>query len=129
MANEKNKINELVSDDDPTAELEALTFSQNRASRAASCESDEDTHVVGERRSNDAQTISKLRYDIEQLRAKSLGREAEIRAHEEITAALNAELAEFRDALERTEGLLRTRDRTRTGDDRFFQIRSDRGGT
>jgi chromosome segregation ATPase len=112
MANEKNKINELVSDDDPTAELEALTFSQNRASRAASCESDEDTHVVGERRSNDAQTISKLRYDIEQLRAKSLGREAEIRAHEEITAALNAELAEFRDALERTEGLLRTRDRT-----------------
>ena len=112
MANEKNKINELVSDDDPTAELEAATFRQNFASRAAVCETDEDTCKVAERQGNDARIISKLRYEIEQLRARWLGREAEIRAREEITATLNAELEELRDTLQRTEELVRTRDRT-----------------
>ena len=113
MANEKNKINELVSDDDdPTAELEAVTFRQDHPSHSVIHESDDDTFDVSERHSGDAQTISKLRYDIEQLRAKWLGREAEIRAREEITVTLNAELADTRETLGRKEKLLKTRDRT-----------------
>jgi chromosome segregation ATPase len=111
MANEKHKINELVSDDDSTEELEAVTFRRDHPSHAALYESDEDTFGVEERRSNDAQTISKLRYDIEQLRAKWMGREAEIRAREEITNALNADLADLRNTLASKEKLLRTRDR------------------
>ena len=112
MANEKNKINELVSDDEPTAELEAVTFRQDHPLPARLCESDDDTFDVEQSHSGDAQTISKLRYDIEQLRAKWLGREAEIRAREEITESLNAELAGARDLLTRKEQLLKTRDRT-----------------
>ena len=113
MANEKNKINELVSDDeDPTAELEAVTFRQDHPSHARLYESDDATFDVEQRRSGDAQTISKLRYDIEQLRAKWLGREAEIRSREEITDALNADLAGTRESLARKEKLLKTRDRT-----------------
>ena len=113
MANEKNKINELVEDDnDPTAELEAVTFRQDHASHGALIESDDATFDVEERRSGDAQTISKLRFDIEQLRAKWLGREAEIRAREEITDALNADLAGARDSLARADKRLRARDRT-----------------
>ena len=112
MANEKNKINELVSDDEPTAELEAVTFRQDHALPARLYESDDDTFDVEQSHSGDAQTISKLRYDIEQLRAKWLGREAEIRAREEITESLNAELAGARDLLSRKEQLLKTRDRT-----------------
>ena len=112
MANENKKINELVSDDDPTAELEAVTFRQDHPSHAPLYESDDDTFDAAERRSGDAQTVSKLRYDIEQLRAKWLGREAEIRAREEITDALNAELANAQESLARKEKLLKTRDRT-----------------
>lgn len=113
MANEKNKINELVSDvDDPTAELEAVTFRQDHTPPADLIESDDDTFEVEQERSRDSQTISKLRYDVEQLRAKWMGREAEIRAREEITDTLNAELAEVRDRLARKEKLLKTRDRT-----------------
>lgn len=113
MANEKNKINELVSnDDEPTAELEALTFRQDRTSHATLPESDDDTFDAVQQDSGDAQTVSKLRYDIEQLRAKWMGREAEIRVREEITDSLNAELAEARDTLARRDKLLKTRDRT-----------------
>jgi chromosome segregation ATPase len=112
MANEKNKINELVSADDPTAELEAVTFRQDQPPHAGLCESDDDTFDVQEHRSGDAQTISRLRYDIEQLRAKWLGREAEIRAREEITDTLNTDLASARESLARKEKLLKTRDRT-----------------
>ena len=113
MANEKNKISELVSDDDdPTAELEAVTFRQDHPQHARLYESDDDTFDVAERRSGDAQTISKLRYDIEQLRAKWLGREAEIRAREEITDALNADLADARESLARKDKLLKSRNRS-----------------
>ena len=63
MANEKNNINELVSDEDPTAELEAITFRQDHLSSVeAPLESDEHTSDLDRRRSDDAQTISKLQY-------------------------------------------------------------------
>lgn len=113
MANEKNIIKELVSDDaEPTAELEAVTFRRDHPSQSALYESDDDTFDVGEHRGEDAQTISKLRYDIEQLRSRWMGREAEIRAREEINDALNADLANARDTLARREKMLKTRDRT-----------------
>ena len=49
MANEKNKINQLVSDDEPTAELEAVTFRQDHPLPARLCESDDDTFDVEQR--------------------------------------------------------------------------------
>ncbi|MCO4810552.1 MAG: FHA domain-containing protein [Gammaproteobacteria bacterium] len=112
MANKKNKINVLVADDDDqTAELEAVTFRQNHRSHVDSMqESEERTSDLDELRSGDAQTISKLQYDIEQLRAKWLGLETEIAAREELAAGLNTDIDDLRENLARKEQLLKTRD-------------------
>ena len=111
MANEKNNINELVSDEDPTCELEAITFCPDHPSSVAvPLESEEHTSELERKVGHDAQTISKLQYDIEQLRARWLGLEAEIKAREEVTETLTAELNELRDALALKEDLLRSRD-------------------
>jgi methyl-accepting chemotaxis protein len=110
MANEKTK-NELVADEDPTAELEAVTFRQDHPSRdELPRESDDHTHDVADQDDDNARTISKLQYDIEQLRAKWLGLETEITAREELTDRLNAELETARNALARKDKLLKTRD-------------------
>jgi len=111
MANEKNNINELVSDDeDPTAELEAVTFRQDHQSRELLRESDDNTFDYEQHAAEDAKTIGKLQYDIEQLRAKWTGLETEIKAREELTDSLNAEMAGLRDSLARKEKLLKARD-------------------
>lgn len=111
MANEKNNINELVSDEDPTAELEAITFRQDHLSNVeAPLESDEHTSDLERRRSDDAQTISKLQYDIEQLRARWLGLEAEIKAREEVTVTLTTELDELRESGALKDDLLKSRE-------------------
>jgi hypothetical protein len=111
MANENKNINELVSDDDPTAELEAVTFRQDLVPQnEVQRESDEHTSDLEKKVSDDAQTIGRLRYDIEQLRSRWLGLEAEIEAREELTQRLTAELNELRDALARKEKLLKSRD-------------------
>ena len=112
MTNEKNNINELVSDDeDPTTELEAVTFRQNPLSGESQLrESDENTCDVAERVSNDAKTIGKLQYDIEQLRAKWLGLETEIKAREELTAKLTSELDGLRETVSRKTKLIKARD-------------------
>jgi methyl-accepting chemotaxis protein len=108
MATEKNK-NELVADEDPTAELEAVTFRQDHPSREdIPLEADDHTHdVVDDDKS--ARTISKLKYDIEQLRARWLGLETEIKAREDITQRLNTELESANNALARKDKLLKTR--------------------
>jgi chromosome segregation ATPase len=112
MANKNKKSNELVSgDEDFTAELDAATFRQDHSSSKALLESGDDTFDVTDQRRDDAQTIAKLRYDIEQLRAKWMGLDAEISAREEITCRLNAELADTRDALAGKDKLIATRDR------------------
>ena len=83
MTNENKNINELVSnDDDPTAELEALTIRGDfsRPGKSASSESDLNTHGF-----EDSETVERLKFDIEQLRAKWLGLETEIKAREEKT--------------------------------------------
>lgn len=111
MANEKNNTNELVSDDDPTAELEAVTFRQDHPSGEPQIhESDENTYDVAARADGDAKTIGKLQYDIEQLRAKWLGLEAEIRAREELTNRLTTELDELRETVSRKTKLLKSQD-------------------
>jgi len=111
MANEKNNINELVSDDeDSTAELEAVTFRRDHPSNESVQESDDNTSDFEIHKEADARKISKLQFDIEQLRAKWLGLEAEIKAREELTDRLNTELESLRDTLNRKEKLLKTRD-------------------
>lgn len=113
MANDKNNTNELVSDDDSTAELEALTFRQDYTAQEHPIrESDENTCNVSHRDSDDARTIGKLQYDIEQLRARWLGLEAEIKAREELNGRLNAELDDLRGALSRKDKQLKTNSRT-----------------
>jgi len=113
MANEKNNINELVSDDeDQTAELEAVTFRNDHPSTHDDLlESDDHTSDFTGHRSDDAKTISKLQYDIEQLRAKWLGLETEIAAREELTNRLNGDIDDLREGLSRKEKLLKVRDR------------------
>lgn len=111
MANDKKNTNELVSDEDPTAELEAITFRQDNLVRVGqSSESDEQTHGFDDDKPDDARTIGKLQYDIEHLRAKWLGLETEIRAREELTDTLNTEIDGLREAVSRKDKLLRSRD-------------------
>ncbi len=123
MANNKNKIKELVpDDDDPTAELEALSFEDD-----APIESDANTFniapddetaespAISELRSDlrvRSETISRLQFDIEQLRARWLGLEAEIKSREEITSNLQQELDEHKEELSRKKSLLRESDDT-----------------
>lgn len=113
MANEKNNINELVSDDaDQTAELEAVTFRNDHPSEQDGVlESEEHTSDFSGHRSDDAKTISRLQYDIEQLRARWLGLETEITAREELSDRLNSNIDDLREALSRKEKLIKARDR------------------
>ena len=112
MTNENKNINELVSDDDQTAELEAVTFRKDHPSQQhVAREADENTSDFSQHRSDDAKTIGRLQYDIEQLRAKWLGLETEITAREELTDKLNADIEALRDSLSRKAKLLKTRDR------------------
>ena len=114
MANKKNKINELVSaDDDATAELETPTFPHHRIpgeteAGESTCdfdkpESDSDPRL---------ETIEKLQFDIEQLRARWLGLEAEINAREEITQKQQQQIDELGKQLDRKKALIRKRDST-----------------
>ena len=128
MANDKKNINELVSDDDdPTTELEQLALPQVHSVRdtddlseaAASThgfaepeDSDRDAAITELRSDlkNRSETINRLQYDIEQLRAKWTGLETEIKAREDLTDSLNNELRDSTKKLERKEKLLKKRD-------------------
>ncbi len=127
MANDKSKIKELVSDDeDPTAELEVLTF-HNEAGSVPDVERESDANTFGiaeedEVASNQSiselrsdlqtrtRTIGRLQYDIEQLRAKWLGLETEIKAREKIVSDLSGEIDGLRETIARKDKLLRKRD-------------------
>lgn len=128
MANDKSNINELVSDDDTTAELEALTVKRPRDGGGAELlESSAITHGFDEPDSEQldttinglmsdlearSETINRLQFDIEQFRSRWNGLEAEIKARQEITENLNRELAEVESQLARKDKLLRKRDQT-----------------
>jgi chromosome segregation ATPase len=128
MTNENKKINELVSDDDdPTAELEIATFRQSELIQNAMLEVDTNTQdfprsgaakvgdtSIAELKSDlktRSDTIERLQFDIEQLHARWVGLEAEIKAREEITSNLGAELRASNRKLDRKEKLLAKRDR------------------
>jgi len=128
MANENKNIDELVSDDDdPTSELEILSF-QRFDVDDVELESDSNTYGFGtdedasssgqsipelrsdlERRT---QTIGRLQYDIEQLRSKWLGLETEIKAREEIVTDLLREVDGLKGEVSRKAKLLKKRTKT-----------------
>ncbi len=118
MANNKNKIKELVSDDDdPTAELEALAVDADELLEADAStfnfEDEQESVAISELRSDlrhRSETISRLQFDIEQLRSRWLGLEAEIKSREEITKNLQGELDEQHAALARKQDLINERD-------------------
>ena len=130
MANDKKNINELVTDDDdPTAELEALTPGSKPATNAAEnpSESSADTSDYADSRKSNSdasiselksdlehrsETIDRLQYDIEQLRAKWMGLEAEIEAREDLTSQLNTKLDSSAEKLARKKKLLKKRDQS-----------------
>ena len=111
MANDKNTTNELVADDDDTTaefEMLAATYDFIGRKRAAAVPSIKELESDLKNRS---ETIERLQFDIEQLRAKWAGLEVEIKAREDLTRELNQELGDARDKLARKEKLLKKRDR------------------
>jgi chromosome segregation ATPase len=131
MANENKNINELVSsDEDPTAELEILTFRQEKDGGTDDpvLEADAHTHGFDDQvaNANDkasvaelksdlrtrSETIERLQFDVEQLRARWLGLETEIQAREELTERLNADLTLSKKNLASKEKLLHKRDQS-----------------
>lgn len=130
MANEKKKINELVSDDDdPTAELEAITVRNFLAREKAGQDAEADQNTYDFDDDDDAydgvsmselkadlkrrsDTIEKLQFDVEQLRSRWLGLETEIKAREELTENLSTELKSVERNLTRKQKLLTERDRS-----------------
>lgn len=124
MTNENNNINELVTDDDPTLELEVPSFVQDQS---GALESDAQTYnstqaseeepasgiTVSELQSDlssHKKKIGNLQYDIQQLHTKWLGLETEISAREAQTEILNNELSLSRETVVRKEKLLKKRD-------------------
>lgn len=120
MANKNNTSDSLVSDidDEPTAELEALSDTCVADFATATVrESDDYTQTFNEFDEIDEipvarlrshlrtrnESINKLQYDIEQLRARWTGLEKEIRAREQLTDRLNAELRSLRQQVDDRE--------------------------
>ena len=127
MTNENKNINELVSDDDdPTAELEILSFQEFDL---ADVEPESDSNTYGfDTQDNSStgqsipelradlekrtETIGRLQYDIEQLRAKWIGLETEIEAREQIVNALLRDVDGLKGELSRKDKLLKKRNRS-----------------
>ena len=101
MANDKNIINELVAGDGTTVQLEALADTN-----------DFPGHPDSQR--DRSATIDRLQFDIEQLRARWTGLEAEIKAREELTTGLNRKLDEALVELQRKEQLVHEQEQTIT---------------
>jgi chromosome segregation ATPase len=126
MANDKSKINELViNDDDPTAELEALSLKQvSPETGSDQSEVAAKTHGFQKEANTDSsaaitklkselearsKTIDRLQFDIEQLRLKWKGLETEYKAREEITNRQNSDLEAIRTKLANKNKLLKKR--------------------
>jgi chromosome segregation ATPase len=126
MANDKKSINELVDDDDdPTAELKALVLplpavgleSEASASTAGyrkNAASDEQPERAISKLKSDlmsrSETVDRLQFDMELLRAKWQGLATEIQAREEHANKLNIELKNTKQALRRQKELAKERD-------------------
>lgn len=113
-------------DNDQTAELEVQGLRRAFDVQDAELEADADTFdldglddsthdgiSVAELRSDlvtRSETIERLQFDIEQLRAKWLGLETEIKSREDLTINLTAELKAVKRQLDRNQKLLSKRD-------------------
>lgn len=105
VANENNNSNTLVrEDDDPTAELEVLAHTYGLRERDAS------TDELRSELQSRSETIERLQFDLEQLRAKWTGLDVEIKARQEITESLNREITLYRQKLDARDQLLAQRD-------------------
>ncbi|MGI9201685.1 MAG: FHA domain-containing protein [Woeseiaceae bacterium] len=119
MANNKKNVKRLVSDDDdPTAELEALTLPDESASRnreSATSTAGFSGRPAAEAGQTDSvaslktdllsrsETIDRLQFDMEVLRAKWQGLSTEIKAREEHANKLNVELKTAKQAAQDAE--------------------------
>jgi chromosome segregation ATPase len=126
MANDKKSINELViDDDDPTAELETLVLppqdmQQELESAASTADysdstdrSDQSEPAIEALKSDlmsRSETIERLQFDMELLRAKWQGLATEIEAREEHANKLGTELKNTRQALQRRQEKIEERD-------------------
>lgn len=119
MANENKNTNELVTDDDPTSELEALTDryfhpGAEREELASDARDDDRDETISNLRSDlkdRSETINRLQFDLEQLRAKWTGLETEIEAREKATRNLHDEIDDLEDKLKRRAKQVKERDR------------------
>ncbi len=131
MANENKKTNELVAaDDDVTAELQELTLQQvlTRATDFDGESVGDDTATfalerVKRQRANDdvavlraslearADTISRLQFDVEQIRARFQGLQAEVEAREAVTRSLQEQVSELTADVASKARRLRERDK------------------
>ena len=130
MGNDNNKINSLVPerDDDPTSELKSLQDPDETQMQAGGeLESESDTFDFERLESTQElsgtsiaalrsdiksrnESISRLQFDIEQLRSRWTGLEKEIKAREELTNNLNDQLTATQTKLSHTEKLLDERE-------------------
>ena len=132
MTNDNNKINELVSeqDEDPTVEIEPLSEEacvELGSGQQIEAESDANTFDFDQLGSDvedadatiaqlkldlrsRAESISKLQFDVEQLRSRWTGLEKEVKVREEITNTLTGELNLAHRKHSTTENLLRKRE-------------------
>ena len=126
MANDKININELVNDDDdPTAELKALVqapaavdkeseAAANTAGYAKYAEVSEQPELAVSALKSDlmsrSETIDRLKFDLELLRAKWQGLATEIQSREQHADNLNTELRNAKQALQRKKELVKERD-------------------
>jgi len=125
MANENNNINELVADDDPTAELEILSFAKNASdieTDAKTCNSEEEAgnrHLAARSTVPELESelqsrkklIGRLQFDFEQLHAKWLGLQAEVSARESQTVQINDELVSSQEVIAQKNKLIKKQDR------------------
>ncbi|MEM8817297.1 MAG: hypothetical protein AAGE85_15840, partial [Pseudomonadota bacterium] len=129
MANKNKNTNEIVADDDITAELQELTLQQvlTRSADDELLEDDantfeferkpgrqvgSDVEVLRSDLKSHSNTIGRMQYELEQLRSKWQGLQSETRARAAIGDELNRQVGELREALERKNRLLQQRDRS-----------------
>ena len=130
MANDKKKINDLVSEnDDDTSELEVLTatvvfdpdfdyesesdaatHSFETSARSAASTENESVAALKSDLQRREENINNLQYDIAQLHARWTGLEKELKAREELTDNVTRELAESNRKLAQSISLLKKRD-------------------
>ncbi len=126
MANEKKNIKVLVAtDDDPTAELEALTLSEQplddeteaaatttgyRKSSASDIAEDDADSTTRPGSPEKSDTAEELKFELEVLRAKWQGVSTELDAREDLVNQLNEQLQAAQQTIEATEAQIAIRD-------------------